>query len=191
MYGKVAAIACLAICGAFGFQRTANSRTALNTRVLWAAVVPAHDVASSDWDSCHDDLDRTRRASSDASEAADDVKSKQDDFEECKHDPQTYDLLGDGCRSRRSDYQSAVSDYESKIDDLDSRLRDVQSSCGYEFTINRMSSMDASKQRLDGAKQRLCTSYKNFLPTLSPQNVLQLCKAQMGDDWCKSCLGIP
>jgi hypothetical protein len=191
MYRKVAAIYCLTICGAFGFHRTANSGPALNARALRAAVAPAHDVASSDWESCHDDLDRTRRASSDASDAADDVKSKQDDFEECKNDPQTYDLLGDHCHSLRSDYQSAVNDYQNKMDDLDSRLRDVQSSCGYEFTINRMSAMDASKQRLDGAKQRLCTSYKNFLPTLSPQNVFQLCKAQMGDDWCKSCLGIP
>jgi hypothetical protein len=76
--------------------------------------------------------------------------------DDCRRDPELHDLLGDGCRSRRSVYQSALSDLESKMDDLDSRLDSVQSSCGYEFTLNRMSSLEA-------AQHRLCTSYRRFV----------------------------
>lgn len=156
---------------------------------------PANAPAANEplWSSCQDALDSLRDASSSASDAAKDVKSKRDDFDECQRYPETYDLRGDGCRSLHSDYESAVGDYESKMDDVDSRLEDVQSSCAHAFTINRMSPLEASQRRLDGARQRLCTSYRNFLPSLGAQAVLQMCKAQAGaeEGWCKSCLGIP
>lgn len=135
-------------------------------------------------DSCHDDLDRLRRTASDASDSAEDAKSKFDEFEACRRDPEFHDLMGDGCRSRRSKYQSALSDLESKMDDLDSRLHSVQSSCGYEFSINRMSSLEA-------AQRRLCASYKGFIGLgMTPDNVLQMCKANMDVQWCKACLGL-
>jgi hypothetical protein len=155
------------------------------------SVAKALQRADQDWDSCHHDLDRSRRAASDASDAADEVNSKKKEFEECQNDRDTYDLSGDGCQSRRSDYRSAISDYQSKMDDLDVRLRDVQSSCGYDFTINRMSSLEASKQHLDTENRRLCESYKALMPTLMPENVLQMCKPQQGEDWCQACLGMP
>jgi hypothetical protein len=137
-----------------------------------------------DLDSCHDDLDRLRRTASDASDAAEDAHTKSDEVEDCRRDPQLHDLLGDGCSSRRSAYQSALSDLESKMDDLDSRLHSVQSSCGYEFTVNRMSSLEA-------AQRRLCTSYKRFIGSgMTPDNVLQMCKVNMDGQWCKACLGL-
>ena len=53
-----------------------------------ALVACASTVCAADWSSCHDDLDRLRRASSDASNAAEgveqaaqDVESKKDDVE--------------------------------------------------------------------------------------------------------------
>ncbi len=135
-------------------------------------------------DSCHDDLDQLRRIASDASDAAEDAQSKFNDFDDCRRDPDLHDLLGDGCRSRRSEYESALSDLESKMDDLDSRLHSVQSSCEYEFTLNRMSSLEA-------AQRRLCTSYKRFIASgMTPDNVLQMCKANMDGQWCKACLGL-
>jgi hypothetical protein len=107
------------------------------------------------------------------------------DFDDCRRDPELHDLLSDGSRSRRSDFQSAQSDLESKMDDLDSRLHSVQDSCAYEFTLNRMSSLEA-------AQRRLCTSYRRFIAFgLSPENVLQMCKANSSDEgWCKACLGL-
>jgi hypothetical protein len=142
-------------------------------------------------DSCHDDLDRLRRTASDASDAAGDAKSKLDEFEDCRRDPELHDPLGNGCRSRRSDYQSALSDLESKMDDLDSRLRSVQGSCGYEFSINRMSPLDASQHRLEAAKRRLCTSLKELVGLgAPPYSVLQTCKENADEQWCKACLGL-
>lgn len=145
---------------------------------------PAAHAPSLDLESCHDDLDRLRRTASDASDAAEDAKSKFDEFEDCRRDPELHDLLGNGCRSRRSEYQSALSDLESKMDDLDSRLHSVQSSCGYEFTLNRMSSLEA-------AQHRLCTSYKKLIRSgMTPDLALRMCKANMDEQWCKACLGL-
>jgi hypothetical protein len=150
-----------------------------------AAHAPALDL-----DSCHDDLDRVRRTASDASDSAEDANSKFDEFETCRRDPQFHDSRGDGCRSKGSDYQSAMSDLESKMDDLDGRLRSVQSSCGYEFSINRMSSLEAAKSRQEAAQRRLCASYKGFIGLgLGTSNVLQMCKANMSEQWCNACLG--
>jgi chromosome segregation ATPase len=157
-----------------------------------------------DWDTCHDELDRARRLSSDASDAAEEahakrgeVESKLNELEECRRYPEIYDLMRDGCRSKRSDYESvskdyesAVEDFESKMEDLDGRLDSVQSECSYEFRLNRMSALEASNQRRDAAGRRLCTSYKHFMPMLTPQNVLELCKKDMNEQWCKTCLGI-
>jgi len=157
--------------------------------ILMAA--PAAHAPILELDSCHDDLDRLRRTASDASDSAEDAKSKFDEFETCRRNPDFHDLRGDGCRSRKSDYQSALNDLESKMDDLDSRLHSVQSSCGYEFSINKMSSSEAAGRRQEGAERRLCASYKGFIGLgMTPDNVLQMCKANMGVQWCKACLGL-
>ena len=151
---------------------------------------PAH-APLRDLDSCHDDLDRLRRTASDASEAAEDADSKRRDFDDCEQDT-------DSCRSRRSDYESALGDLESKMDDVDSRLRSVQSSCGYEFTINRMSAgeasqrqLEASTRRLEASKLRLCTSMQGLLSMgMTPAAALQMCKTNTDEQFCKACLGI-
>ena len=61
-------------------------------------------------DSCQDALDHLRRVDADAAEAADDAKSKQEDFTDCKRDPETHDLMGDHCRNRAGDYESALNE---------------------------------------------------------------------------------
>jgi len=138
----------------------------------------AAHAPSQELDGCHDDLDRLRRTASDASDAAE----KFDDFEDCSRNPELHDLLRNGCRSQRSDYESALNDLESKMDDLDSRLYSVQSSCGYDFTINRMSPVEASQRRLDAAKRRLCTSLKEPMRLgIPPDKALQNCKENADD----------
>jgi hypothetical protein len=184
MFRVLIAVACLAVLPA----RTTASGLGFSPAALQAPLA----LPNPDWDSCHDDLDRTRRAASEASDAAEELKSKSEDFEQCKRDPESYDRRGDGCRSHRSDYESAVDDLRSKMEDLDRRLRDVQSSCGFEFTINRMSPLKASKQHLDAANQRLCASYRSFMSSgLTSQDVLKMCTSQKDEEWCKSCLGAP
>lgn len=141
-------------------------------------------------DSCQDDLDHLRNVTAEAAEAADDAKSKKEDFEDCKQDPATFDLMADHCRSRADDYESALSDLGDKMDDLDSKLRSVQGSCDYQFTINRLSALEASQRRLDASKQRLCASYHKFLSLGMPlDSVLKMCKAQSDERWCVQCLG--
>jgi hypothetical protein len=154
-------------------------------------LAPAAHAPLLELDSCHDDLDRLRRTASDASDSAEDAKSKSDEFDDCRRDPEFHDLTGGGCRNKRNDYQSALTDLESKMDDLDSRLRSVQSSCGYEFTINRMSDMEASQRRLEAAKRRLCVSLKNLISLgMTPNAALQMCKANADEQLCKACLGL-
>jgi hypothetical protein len=161
---------------------TSAARIALVMGILTAAIA-AH-APLPDFDGCHDELDRLRRTASDASDAAEDAHSKFTDYDDCRRDPELHDLLGDGCRSRRSDFQSAQSDLESKMDDLDSRLHSVQGSCEYEFTLNRMSSLEA-------AQGRLCTSYRRLLAFgLTPENVLQTCMTSSDAGWCKACLSL-
>ncbi|MBU2227408.1 MAG: hypothetical protein KJ936_07035, partial [Proteobacteria bacterium] len=84
---------------------------------------------STDWYSCADDLDRLRRAARDAADVANDVKSKADDFENCKRFPDIYDLIQDRCRGKAYDYQSALSNLESELNTVDRRIRSVSSSC--------------------------------------------------------------
>jgi uncharacterized protein (DUF3084 family) len=159
--------------------------------LIMLTVAPAARPPLLELDSCHDDLDRVRRTSSDASDAAEDAKSKFEEFEDCRRDPQFHDLLGDGCRSRQRDYQSALSDLESQMDDLDSRLWSVRDSCGYEFTINRISAVEASKRRLDASKLRLCTSLKGLTNIgMPPDKALQMCRTNADEQWCRECLGL-
>ena len=159
--------------------------------IVAIALPTAAQMSATSWDSCQDDLDRMKKTAAEASDAAGDAHRKMEDYEECRNDPETYDLLRDDCRSLKSDYESAVGEVENTMEELDSRLRDVQSSCDYNFTINRMTSAEAAQHHLSAAQQRLCSSYKHLVPLATSQNVLQMCKAQQGEQWCKACLGIP
>ncbi len=157
--------------------------------VLGSVGVIRAQSASTDWDRCHRELKNTEESTSDASRAAADVSSKLEDYESCRNDPATYDLMHDGCHSRRSDFESAIGDMQSKMENLDNQLLTVQSSCDYQFTINRMSVVDAAKKHADAAEQRLCVSYRNLASQLSTQVVNQMCTTHQSAEWCKVCLG--
>src|SRR5580698_6526507 len=97
------------------------TRFAVVCAILTTAV--AARTPSTDYSGCHDDLDRLRKGASEASDAAEHAKTARDDLDECREYPDTYDLMRDGCRSLRSDYESSITDLEGKMDDLDDRLR--------------------------------------------------------------------
>jgi hypothetical protein len=157
--------------------------------VLGSVSVIRAQSASTDWDRCHRELKSTEGSTSEASRAAADVSSKLEDYESCRSDPATYDLMHDGCHTRRADFESAIGDVQSKMEDLDNRLRTVKGACDYQFTINRMSAVDAAKIHSDAAQQRLCLSYTNLASLLSMQVVHQICTAHQSEEWCKACLG--
>jgi hypothetical protein len=97
--------------------------------VLFAGCLVISTAAAwgADWSSCQDDLDRLRRASRDASDIAERVKSYHDDLESKTSDLRSKieDVRSaasslQSCRSRsrdcfleRSQYNSALSDHES------------------------------------------------------------------------------
>ena len=91
-------------------------------------------------------------------------------------DTQFHDRMGDGCRSRRSNFQAALVELQSEMDTLDGRLRSVQDDCGYDFRFNRISALKASQHRLESSRRRLCTSLKQLVALgMWPNNVLQNC----------------
>jgi hypothetical protein len=161
-------------------------QAALLSGVLITATVA--QTPTTTLDSCHDDLERLRKASSEAAEAADDAKSKRDDLD-CRQDPELRDLMQDHCRTAARDYQSALSDLEEKMDDVDGSVRSVQDSCDYQFTINKLTSIEASQRRLEASKRRLCASYHNLVDLGMPRDTaLQMCKTQTDEHWCNQCL---
>lgn len=175
------------------------ARLVMSISLATGTLLPIRSAAQGkhvDWDSCHDELEHARKAAAEASDAAEDVHSKFRDLDQCREDPDTYDLLHDDCRSRRSSYESAADDARSKLDDLDTRLHSVQTECGYQFTLSLSAEevakrhLDSSQHRLDSANQRLCESYRNFTPTIGLRNVLQICRRDKPDDWCTACLGV-
>ena len=97
------------------------------------------------WSGCSSDLDGIRRAARDASDEADTAESAEWDFEQARDDlqncvnfPDVYDLLEDGCQSKRWDYESAQSEYESAVSGLEyelsslaRKIRAAENSCDY------------------------------------------------------------
>lgn len=141
-----------------------------------------------DWDSCADDLDRLRRASRDASDVANDVKSKTDDFENCRRFPDVYDLLRDRCQSKRWDYQSAMQSLKSELDTVDSRIRSVRLSCGYNLSSIEGPPTGLAPSPLRSQSDQLCELYRSYRGRLPMQNLLELCRKSISDAECRKCL---
>ena len=154
-------------------------RSALMMAVCLFTTLCASPASSADWDSCADDLARLGRASRNAADAANDVKSKADDFESCKRNPDFYDFMRDGCRSKAYDYQSATSTLESELSTVDSRVRSVSLSCGMNLS---------SRRRVPSSGNQMCDlirSYKNRLPL---ETLIKSCTQSMSEAECRKCL---
>lgn len=181
----------------------------MSVRTYWKVILSGLVVgltlsaaSAADWGSCADDLDRLRRAARDAADKANDVKSKSEDveskseeFENCKRYPDMYDLLGDRCRSKASDYESALSDYESALSDLeselgtvDSRIRSVRSSCEYDLGTTGLPSLSQPPPSRSG--NRACALYRSYKGKLPLETLLKTCtqSQSMSEAECKKCL---
>lgn len=148
------------------------------------AVVSSASAAN--WESCADDLDRLRRAARDATDKANDVKTKGEEFENCKRYPDTYDLMRDRCRSKASDYQSALSDLESELGTVDSRIRSVRSSCG--FDLGATGSPSYSRPQAPSSGNRACDLYRSYKGKLPMKTLLETCSKTMSEVECGKCL---
>lgn len=173
-----------------------------NRRRLTAATILlllAATASAQDWSSCASDLDSMRRRASDAASAAEDTDSKQKQFKsaeeelrQCVQFPQVYDLLRDGCRSKRYEYESARSAYRSQLDslkssldDVDSKIRSASSSCGYEMTrtLGPAPTVPAGVQRPEQ-----CAVYLRYKGRLPLPALMDACSKQMPPEQCRKCL---
>ena len=177
-----------------GEHKKARHHCAVAMLLLLTATASAQD-----WSSCACDLDDLRRRADDASSAAQDADSKQsqfksaeDELRQCVQFPQVYNLLRDGCRSKRSEYDLARSSYrsqldslQSSLDDVDSKIRSASSSCGYNMTrtLGPAPTVPAGVQRPEQ-----CALYLRYKGRLPLPALLDTCSKQMPSDQCRKCL---
>jgi hypothetical protein len=160
---------------------------------LFLFFLPAVLLAA-DWSSCQDDLDTVRRRASEASDAAaqvhqaaEELDTKRQEWQDCRAFPDIHDLLRNGCQSQRSDYASARDEYESakgnlesELDTVDSSIGSASVSCGYSFAAGSAS----PRARVD-PMCRLLQRYKGRVP---PATLLDMCKKSRSEEDCKRCL---
>ena len=144
--------------------------------------IPPVAAVSADWNGCADDLDRLRRAASDASDAAKDVNSKADEYENCKQFPDTFDLMRDNCESVASDYESAVNNLNSDLSTVDSRISSANSSC------SNNASLSGIPGRAPSTGNRVCDVFRIYKDKLPAETLLKTCTASMTEAECRKCL---
>jgi hypothetical protein len=152
-----------------------------------------------DWSSCASELDSLKRRANDASSVAQDMESKQSrlksaesDLRQCLSAPQVFDLLQDGCHSKRSDYESSKSAYgsqleslRSSLDDVDSKIRNVSSSCGTDLSRT----LGAAPTIPSGVKSpEQCAVYLRYKGRMPAQALIDTCAKQMTTEECRKCL---
>lgn len=141
----------------------------------------AYAPAVRDWSDCQDALDRVRRSARDASDKAAEADSKAQELRDCGNDPDTHDLLQDGCRSYKSNYEFALSDLESELDTLNRRIRVAQSSCDYNLTSS--ASLRTAPTPADN-----CSVFRSYKGRLPDAEIVNVCSKYMARDACQNCL---
>jgi hypothetical protein len=103
--------------------------------VLALFILFAPTPIRADFDMCGDDLDELSTKASSAADAARAVSEAKDELDDAKQEyrncvqfPDIYDLMEDGCQSRRFDYQMALDTYNSAIDEFNTEMRGVVAS---------------------------------------------------------------
>jgi hypothetical protein len=154
-----------------------------------AALVGCLSVAqAADWSTCADELDRIRRSARDASDIANNVNSKAEEFQNCRRYPDMYDLMRDRCQSKGWDYQNALSSLKSELDTLDRRIRSASSSCGYNLASIEPGLAAPPRPAPANRNESLCEVYRPYRDRLPIANLLELCRKQMSEAECRKCL---
>lgn len=169
----------------------------LSSHVFWKKLllvslgwfVLVFSAYSADWDSCADDLDRLHRAARDASDKANEVKTKADEFDSCKRYPDVHDLLKDKCRSKNADYQSALTYLENELRTIDSRIRSVRSSCGFDLGSTGSVSPNISRpQPTPISGNSMCDVFRPYKGRLPYKTLFETCSKSMSEVDCRKCL---
>ncbi|MNK04554.1 hypothetical protein D3C87_224230 [compost metagenome] len=145
---------------------------------------PLTNAAALDLSSCQDNLDRLKRASSSAADAASEANAKVETADRCKSDRSSYEYRYDQCRGKSSDARNALSDLKSALDDVDSKVKRVSADCGYE--VNGRPYGGISSKQTTGDSH--CDGYREYLGRLPYQTLMATCSQYMAADQCKKCL---
>jgi hypothetical protein len=95
------------------------------------------------------------------------------------------DLMGDRCRSKAYDYQSALSNLESELSTVDSRVRSAYSSCGIDISS---SGKPASKPKASSSGNQMCDLYRSYKNKMPLEMLLKTCGQSMPEVECRKCL---
>ncbi len=167
--------------------------------IIMATVVV--DVAGAvSYSGCASELDELKNAAEEAINASrraksaeEEYESKKSDYDRCRRFPDTYDFLGDQCRSKyryakdaQDELGYAVGRLQSALSSVDIATQDVKSSCGYSFA-NPATPMIGVKPE----HQRMCATIKRLKSTMKVEDLLGLCNKTMGETECQACLSRP
>jgi hypothetical protein len=170
-----------------------------------------------DWSSCHSDLDRLRRASRDAADAADQAGSEYRDLESAASDAESKanDLRsaiswlrscqgsgGRDCSSERWRYESARSDYESAKSRFESAKSDYESAKStadshIDTVASRVRSAESSCDTTlsgtagtgpRGSRDPGCRVLQRYKGKLTASRLMELCLRSKSEAECKECL---
>lgn len=175
-------------------------RSSFKLLIIAITAILLHVTAiAQDWSSCASDLDDLRRRADDASTSAQDADQKQrrfkyaeDELRQCRQFPQVYDLLRDGCQTKRyeldstsSSYRSSLNSLRSSLDDVDSKVRSAASSCGFDLArlLGPPPTVPAGVRN-----PNQCSIYLQYKGRLPKQSLLDTCAKQMSVDECRKCL---
>jgi len=154
--------------------------------VLFFVALGSTLVHSSDWSGCANDLDRLHRTTRNAADIANGVKTKANDFENCKMYPNIYDFMQDRCRTMASDYQSALSSLENELSTVNRRIRSANSSCGVDLSSIGSSSTKPQTSDFENSMCNMYLDYKNKLPI---ETLIKICLQSLSEMECRKCLG--
>lgn len=164
-------------------------RLMFTTFVILGMTIPSH----ADWSDCASSLTKLHGAARDASGYAEGLENSKREAEEekkkldnCRRYPEMYDLFSDGCETARgrstnaqNSYKSALSQFAFQLEEVRSHTKKVESSCA---------DSDGTR-RLD--PRTLCTLLKQMRKEYSDAEILEACKTQAEEVFCRSCLGLP
>ena len=142
---------------------------------------------SADWDSCVDDLDRLRRATRDAIDAANAVKSTAHELENCKQYPDIFDLMRDRCQSKTIEYRVALNALKNMMTSVEKRIRSVSSSCG--VGLSSVGGSPYARPGSPSAGDPKCDLYRSYRNKLPLEKLMNVCTQSISETECRKCLG--
>jgi hypothetical protein len=153
--------------------------------LILVALLP-HLANADSWFLCASALDDLRKASGDAADAANIVKLKADDLDNCKLSPQIYDLMRDQCTSKSNDYQRANKWLMIELDGVSSKVQSVNVSCGTNLSL--VGTLSAKKQKSPVKDNGICDVYRGYKGALPIEELVKICSQNMSVTECYKCL---